>query len=69
MAIDIFRKYIVDYIRSEGLSEFYTDEKRNYQKDIKDMVDVFGEYYEDIIKIYIENEQPFSYVKKRSSHR
>ncbi len=69
MAIDIFRKYVVDYIRSEGLSEFYTDEKRNYQKDIKDIVDVFGEYYEDMIKIYIENEQPFSYVKKRSSHR
>ncbi len=50
-----FRRYIVDYIQSQGLSESYVNTKTrdNYPEQINTMVDLFSEYYDEKIKIHM----------------
>jgi hypothetical protein len=54
-AATAFRRYVVDYIQSQGLSEDYTDRNTgdNYPEQINTMVDLFSDYYEEKIKIHM----------------
>ncbi len=54
-AATAFRRYVVDYIQSQGLSEGYTDRNTgdNYPEQINVMVDLFSDYYEEKIKIHM----------------